>query len=257
MDSRIDKYFQENKFTKCPHEHALYVKVKHGDILIVCLYVDDLIFTGSNPSMYEEFKRVMTKEFEMTDIGLMAYYLGIEVKQNEEGIFISQESYTKKILKKFKMDNCKPISTPVECGVKLTKHDEGESVDPIFFKSLVKSLRYLTCTRPNILYTVRLVSRYMENPITTHLKTAKRILRYLKGSINFGLFYSSSSNYKLVGYSDSDWAGDFDDRKSTTGFVFFMGDTAFTWMSKKQPIVTLYTCEAEYVAATSCVCHAI
>ena len=148
--------------------------------MIVCLYVDDLIFTGSNPSMFEEFKRVMTKEFEMTDIGLMAYYLGIEVKQNEEGIFISQESYTKEILKKFKMDDCKPVSTPMECGVKLTKYDKGESVDPTFFKSLVGSLRYLTCTRPDILYAVGLISRHMENPTTTHLKTAKRILRYLK-----------------------------------------------------------------------------
>ncbi|KAM1937502.1 hypothetical protein FF1_015220 [Malus domestica] len=175
-NSRIDKYFQENNFIKCPHEHALYVKVKYEDILIVCLYVDDLIFIGSNPSMYEEFKRVMTKEFEMTDIGLMTYYLGIEVKQNKEGIFISQESYTKEIVKKFKMEDCKPISTPVECGVKLTKHDEGESVDPTFFKSLVGSLCYLTCTRPDILYVVGLVSRYMENPTTTLLKTAKRIL---------------------------------------------------------------------------------
>ncbi|KAM2778784.1 hypothetical protein COP1_014123 [Malus domestica] len=256
-NSHIDKYFQENNFIKCPHEHALYVKIKDEDILIVCLYVDDLIFTGSNPSMFEEFKRVMTKEFEMTTIGLMAYYLGIEVKQNEEGIFISQESYTKEILKKFKMDDCKPISTPVECGVKLTKHDKEERVDPTFFKSLVGSLRYLTYTRPDILYVVGLVSRYMENPTTTHLKTAKRILRYLKGTVNFGLFYSSSDNYKLAGYSDSDWAGDSGDRKNTTGFVFFMGDTAFTWMSKKQPIVTLSTCEAEYVAATACVCHAI
>ncbi|XP_070675755.1 secreted RxLR effector protein 161-like [Malus domestica] len=199
----------------------------------------------------------MTKEFEMTDIGLMAYYLGIEVKQNKEGIFISQESYTKEILKKFKMEDCKPISTPMECRVKLTKHDEGESVDPTFFKSLVGSLRYLTCTRPDILYVVGLVSRYMENPTTTHLKTTKIILRYLKGTVNFGLFYSSSNNYKLVGYSDSDWAGDSDDRKNTIGFVFLMGDTAFTWMSKRQPIVTLSTCEAEYVTATSCVCHAI
>ncbi|KAM2708962.1 hypothetical protein EV2_046705 [Malus domestica] len=255
-NSLIDKYFQENNFIKCPHEHALYVKVKDEDILIVCLYVDDLIFTGSNPSMYEEFKRVMTKEFEMTDIGLMAYYLGIEVK-NKEGIFISQESYIREILKKFKMEDYKPISTPMECGVKLTKHDEGESVDPTCFKSLVRSLRYLTCTRPDILYAVRLVSRYMENPTTTHLKTTKRILRYLKGTVNFGLFYSSSDNYKLVGYNDSDWVGDSNDRKSTTIFVFFMRDTAFTWMSKKQPIVTLSTCEAEYVAATSCVCHAI
>ena len=255
--SRIDKYFQENGFTKCPYEHALYIKIKGEDVLIVCLYVDDLIFTGSNQKMFQEFKKAMTKEFEMTDIGLMAYYLGIEVKQKEDGIFISQERYAKEILKKFKMENCKPISTPIECGVKLSKNDEGESVDPTLFKSLVGSLRYLTCTRPDILYAVGLVSRYMESPTTTHFKAAKRILRYLKGTIDFGLHYSVSNDYKLVGYSDSDWAGDVDDRKSTTGFVFFMGDTAFTWMSKKQPIITLSTCEAKFVAVTSCVCHAI
>ncbi|KAJ4719135.1 Retrovirus-related Pol polyprotein from transposon TNT 1-94 [Melia azedarach] len=227
-NSRIDKYFQKNGFTKCPYEHALYIKIKDEDILIVCLYVDDLIFTGSNASLFDDFKNTMTKEFEMTDIGLMAYYLSIE-----------------------------PISTPIECGVKLSKHEEGEKVYSTFFKSLVGCLRYLTCTRPDILYTTGLVSRYMETPTTTHLKAAKRILRYLKGTTNFGLFYSCSDNFELVGYSDSDWAGDTDDRKSTTGFVFFMGGTAFTWMSKKQPIVTLSTCEAEYVAATSCVCHAI
>ncbi|KAE8727985.1 hypothetical protein F3Y22_tig00004899pilonHSYRG00012 [Hibiscus syriacus] len=256
-NSRIDKYFQENGFNKCPYEHALYIKIKDEDILIVCLYVDDLIFTGSNPSMFNEFKDVMMKEFEMTDMGLMAYYLGIEVKQQNDGIFISQESYAKEILKKFKMENCKPISTPAEYGIKMTKHEEGESVDPTFFKSLVGSLRYLTCTRPDIIHAVGLVSRYMESPTTTHFKAAKRILRYLKGTIDFGLFYSVSNDYKLVGYSDSDWGGDIDNRRSTTGFVFFMGDIAFTWMSKKQPIVTLSTCEAEYVAATSCVCHAI
>ncbi|KAH9648378.1 hypothetical protein KPL70_025559 [Citrus sinensis] len=170
----------------------------------------------NNPSLFEEFKRVMIKEFEMTDIGLMAYYLSIEVKQKEEGIFISQESYAKEILKRFKMNDCKPISTPVECGVKLSKYDEGEDIDPTFFKSLVGSLRYLTCTRPDILYAVGLVSRYMKNPKTTHFKAAKRILRYIKGTINFGLLYSFSNDYKLIGYSDSDWGGDVDDRKSTT-----------------------------------------
>ncbi|KAH9752860.1 hypothetical protein KPL71_014876 [Citrus sinensis] len=215
-NSKIDKYFQEKGFTKCPYEHALYVKEKDGDILIVCLYVDDLIFTGSNPSLFEEFKRVMIKEFEMTDIGLIAYYLGIDVKQKEEGIFISQESHANEILKKFKMNDCKPISTPMECGVKLSKHDEGENIYPTFFKSLVRSLRYLTCTRPDILYAVGLVSRYMENPKTTHFKAAKRILRYIKGTTNFGLLYSFSNDYKLVGYSDSNWGGDVDDRKSTT-----------------------------------------
>ncbi|KAL5765296.1 hypothetical protein ACOSQ2_017890 [Xanthoceras sorbifolium] len=140
----------------------------------------------------------------------MVYYLGIEVKQQNNGIFISQESYAKEILKKFRMENCKPISTPVECGVKLTKHEEGESVDPTHFKSLVGSLCYLTCTRPDILYAVGLVSHFMESPITTHFKATKRILCYLKGTIDFNLFYSVYNDYKLIGYSDSDWGGDVD-----------------------------------------------
>ncbi|WZZ34540.1 hypothetical protein YC2023_017941 [Brassica napus] len=140
---------------------------------------------------------------------------------------------------------------------RLSKEEEGESVDPTLFKSLVGSLRYLTCTRPDILHAVGVVSRYMEHPTTTNYKAAKRILCYIKGTINFDLYYSISDDYKLVGYSDSDWGGDIDDRKSTSGFVLFIRETTFTWMSKKQPIVTLSTCEAEYVAATSCVCDAI
>ncbi|KAL4272215.1 hypothetical protein GQ457_13G013050 [Hibiscus cannabinus] len=97
----------------------------------------------------------------------------------------------------------------------------------------------------------------MEEPVQSHWKALKRILRYIQGTVSLGLFYSKTKDYKLVGYSDSDWCGDIDDRKSTSGYVFFMGDTAFTWLSKKQPIVTLSTCEVEYVAAFWCVCHAI
>ncbi|KAL0559071.1 hypothetical protein IC582_003660 [Cucumis melo] len=155
------------------------------------------------------------------------------------------------------MMNSKPVATPIETGTKLSKHEEGDDVDPSYFKSLVGSLRYLTCTRPDILFSVGLVSRFMESPTTTHLKVAKRILRYLRGTLDYGLFYSSSKEFKLEGYCDSDWAGDTNDRKSTSGYVFFIGNTAFTWSSKKQPIVTLSTCEAEYVATASCVCHAV
>ena len=170
--------------------------------------------------MFEDFKKAMTKEFEMTDIGLMAYYLGIEVKQMEDGIFISQEGYAEDILKKFEMLISNPVSTPVECGVKLSKHDDKEKVNLTFFKSLVESLRYLTCTRPNILFGIVQVNRYMEVPTMTHLKTAKRILRYLKGTLDYGLLYSPYKDFKLVGYSDSDWARDTDDRNNTIGFVF-------------------------------------
>ena len=257
-NSRLDKYLQQNGFRRCTHEYALYVKEQDRDLLFVCIYVDDLIFTGTSLRMFNDFKKAMEREFEMSDIGLMSYYLGMEVKQMKDGIFISQEGYAKTILKKFNMSDCKPVSTPMEVGIKLSKVEEdSENVDPTMFKSLVGSLRYLTCTRPDILFAVGLVSRFMEKPTMSHMKAAKRILRYLRGTLDCGIFYSSSQDLNLVGYCDSDFAGDIDDRKSTTGFVFLMGNNAIAWCSKKQPIVTLSSCESEYVAATSCTCHAI
>ncbi|XP_050888698.1 uncharacterized mitochondrial protein AtMg00810-like [Lathyrus oleraceus] len=126
--------------------------------------------------MFEEFKKDMSNEFEMTDIGLMAYYLGIKVKQDEKGIFITQEGYDKEVLKKFKMDDANPVGTPMEYGSKLSKHENGEIVDPTLYKSLVASLCYLTSTRSDILYLVGVVSRYMEASTTTHFKATKRIL---------------------------------------------------------------------------------
>ncbi|XP_061376199.1 uncharacterized mitochondrial protein AtMg00810-like [Gastrolobium bilobum] len=236
-NTRIDNYFKKDGFEQCPYEHALYVKKKEG--------------------MIQDFKKKMTKEFEMTDLGLMRYFLGLEVRQDKSGIFVSQEAYAKGLLEKFKMTDCNPVSTPMEPGLKLSKYDGGERVDLSYYRSLVGSLRYLTCTRPDLCLSVGIISRFMEDPRYTHWKAAKRILRYVKGTISQGLHYSKSDKYKLTGYSDSDWCRDVDDRKSTAGYVFFMGNTAFTWVSKKEPIVTLSTCEAEYVAASWCVCHAI
>ena len=137
------------------------------------------------------------------------------------------------------MSNQKLVSTLVECGVKLSKHDNRERVNQTFFKSLVESLRQLICTRPNILFGARLLSRNIKVPTMTHLKTTKRILRYIKGTLDFGLFYSPYKVFKLVGYNNSDQAGDTDNRKSDSGFVFYMGDIAFAWTSKKQPTMTV------------------
>lgn len=258
-NARIDAYFTQVGFTKCPHEHALYTKMDaNGGILIICVYVDDLIFTGNNAEMIQEFKASMEKEFEMTDLGLMAYFLGLEIKQSRKGVSVSQTGYAKKNLEKFGMVDCSSIDTLIEFGTKLTREDEGRYVNPTYFKSLVGSLRYLTCTRPDILFGVGLVSRFMEEPRSSHLLAAKRILRYIKGTATFGLMYpSEQSHEELRGFSDSDWAGNPDDRKSTTGFVFYFGDTTFTWTSKKQPIVALSSCEAEYIAAASGTCHAV
>nr|KYP55970.1 Retrovirus-related Pol polyprotein from transposon TNT 1-94 [Cajanus cajan] len=256
-NERIDGYFKKNGYEQCPYEHALYIKKSEKDMMVVALYVDDLIFTGSNAKLIKEFKEIMKKEFEMTDLGLMKYFLGLEVKQSDEGIFISQERYALEILKKFKMEDCNPVSTPMEPGTKLSKFDGGERANSGRFRSLVGSLRYLTSTRPDLMLSVGITSKFMEDPSYTHWKALKRILRYVRGSLSLGLFYSKSDDYQLVGYSDSDWCGDVDDRKSTSGYVFLLENTAFTWLSKKQPIVTLSTCEAEYVAASWSVCHAV
>ncbi|XP_022891861.1 uncharacterized protein LOC111406710 [Olea europaea var. sylvestris] len=163
----------------------------------------------------------MMKEFEMIDIGLMAHFLGIEVKQQKDDIFISQSAYAADILKKFGMEKCNPVNTPVGTRLELRKNKDGD-VDPTYFKSLVGSLRYLTCTRSDILDGVRLISRYMQTPDQSHLNAGKRILHYLKGTINEGLFYTSTNDFKLTGYSDCDWGRDIDERKSTTEFVFLL-----------------------------------
>jgi len=256
-NDRIHTYFVENKYEQCPVEHALYIKKHGGRIMFIALYVDDLVFMGNDAELIKKFKRTMEKEFEMTDLGHMRYFLGLEVKQLETDIFVSQERYAEDILSKFKMARCSPVSTPMEPGTKLSKFDGGDHVDANKYRSLVGSLRYLTSTRPDLLLSVGIVSRYMEEPTYTHWRALKRILRYVRGTTSLGLYYTRSDDYRLVGYSDSDWCGDVDDRRSTSGYVFFMSNTAFTWLSKKQPIVTLSTCEAEYVAASLSVCHAI
>jgi hypothetical protein len=158
----------------------------------------------------------------------MSYFLGLEIKQGEKDNFVTQKAYAKEILKRFKMEDCKPVSTLIDCGMKLSRHDKENVVDVTLYKSLVGSLRYLTCIIPDILYVVGLVSRYME-PSSTHWKIIKQILRYIRGTLTLGLFYSSSTNnFVIFCYSDSDWGGNTDDRKSTSEFTFYMGDTTFT-----------------------------
>jgi hypothetical protein len=155
------------------------------------------------------------------------------------------------------MENYNPITTPMELSTKLSRYDEGDEVDENLYRSLIGSLRYLTYIRPDIMFVVGVASRYMESLRTSHWKAAKRILRYVRGSVDLGLHYLKTNNFKLIGYSDSDWYGDIDDRKSISGFTFYVGDKVFTWLSKKKAIVTLLTCEVEYVAVSLCVNHVI
>lgn len=256
--SRIEAYFVKEGFEKCHSEHTLFVKAsKEGKILIISIYVDDLIFTGNDESMFEDFKNSMMHEFDMSDLGRMRYFLGIEVLQRDDGIYICQRKYAMEVLRRFGMEESNSVLNPIVPGFRICKDKEGVKVDATFFKQVVGSLMYLTATRPDLMFVVSLISRYMEQPTELHLQTAKRVLRYLKGTIDFGIFYKKGGSADLVGYADSDYAGDLEDRKSTSGYVFLMGSAAVSWSSKKQPIVTLSTTEAEFVAAAYCASQAV
>ncbi|KAK2976159.1 hypothetical protein RJ640_001087 [Escallonia rubra] len=185
------------------------------------------------------------------------YFLGLEVKQGKDGIFISQKKYATDLLKKFNMLNCKVAATPMNVNEKLKIEDGTQSTDGRFFRSLVGGLIYLTHTRPDIAFSVGVVSRFMHNPTAHHLGAAKRILHYIAGTRDFGLWYSQVSNFRLVGFSDSDWAGCLDDRRSTSGSIFNLGSGAITWTSKRQATIALSSSEAEYIAATSSACQAV
>lgn len=255
--SRIDEHLCNLGFAKSPSESTLYVKHNGDDVLIISLYVDDLLVTGNKACIVEKFKQEMMEVFEMTDLGLMAFFLGMEIKQSEHEVFICQKKYAKEILKKFKLGECREMSTPMNSKEKLCKEDGTEKIDQAYFRSLVGCLMYLTATRPDILNAVSILSRFMHCASEWHLKAAKRVLRYVKGTCDFGIKFTRSKEFKLVGFSDSDWGGSIDDMKSTSGYCFTLGSGIFSWSSKKQEIVAQSTAEAEFVAATSAVNQAL
>eukprot|EP00253_Pinus_taeda_P002408 PITA_02408 len=213
----------------------------------------------NSTKLFQRFKSHMVAEFEMIDLGELHYFLGIEVWQKEDGIFMSQAKYTWDILKKFRMLSCKPATTPLEVGLKSYRHDDSNSVDVTLYHQLVGSLIYLTTTRPNISFAVSMVSRFMAKPKELHWKVVKRILRYLRGTVGYGLVYRSIEDFRLIGYADSDWAGCMDDRKSTLGYSFSMGSATVAWSTNKQSTISLLTTEAEYkaVATATTTCEAI
>ena len=200
----------------------------------------------------------MMQKFEMSDLGRLSYYLGIEVEQGDRYIKLKQAGYARKILEKAGLGDCNLTKYPMDPKEQITRDEGGENVDPTEFKSMVGGLRYLVHTRPDIAYSVGIVSRHMERPTKMHQDAVKRIMRYVKGTIHYGLVYSADSgNNVLTGFSDSDLAGQLDDRRSTSGMVFYLNESMITWVSQKQKCVALLSCEAEFMAATAAACQGI
>ncbi|XP_031280328.1 uncharacterized protein LOC116138799 [Pistacia vera] len=219
---------------RSPNEHTLYVRELEGELVIVSLYVDDLLITGSISSQLDEFKKVMHSEFKMSDLGEMPYFLGMEINQASCRIFVNQRKYANEVLKKFGMDKCKPVDTPLVANQKLSKEDGVVRIDEGLYRSLIGCLLYLTATKLDLMYATSLLSRFMSNPSEIHLRVAKRVVRYIKGIPEFGVWFKRFEDFQLVRYSDSDWAGSIDDIRSTSDYMFFLDSGAACWLSKKK-----------------------
>ncbi|BBH04777.1 BURP domain-containing protein, partial [Prunus dulcis] len=248
--SEIDGYFAECGFTKSQSEATLYVKTR-GDasILIVSIYVDDIVYTGNNQAMLEEFKQDMMEKYEMIDLGLLHHFLGMGVVQTPTSIFLHQRKYASTLLSRFGLSDCKPVAIPLDDGSGSTNEEQ--------YRKIVGSLLYLTATRPDIMFATSLLARFMHCPTTKHLGTAKRVLRYVKGTLDYGLEYVKGKETVLIGYCDSDWSGSVYDSKSTSGYAFSFGSGVFAWASVKQNCVALSTAEAEYISASEATTQAI
>ncbi|GJV34469.1 putative ribonuclease H-like domain-containing protein [Tanacetum coccineum] len=248
----LSTFLLKNGYRRGTIDKTLFIKKDKHDIILVQVYVDDIIFGSTKRSWCDEFETLMKSRFQMSSMGELTFFLGLQVKQKEDGIFISQDKYVAEILKKFDFVSVKTASTPIETQKPLVKDEEASDVDVHLYRSMIGSLMYLTASRPDIMFAVCACSRFQVNPKTSHLSAVKRIFRYLKGKPKLGLWYPRVSSFDLEAYSDSDYAGANLDRKSTTGGCQFLGKRLISWQCKKQTIVATSTTKAEYVAAANC-----
>ena len=259
-NSTIDGYLKQLGFLQSNSDPCVYIAAV-GEMAVVGVYVDDIVVAYKSEARLKKFKQGLCRKFDVKDLGKLHHFLGMKVVQDEVSgdVWIGQPGYVGKVLNRFGMQEAKSIVTPVDTSNKLVKAaEDDEEFDRAVYQSAVGSLLYLsTGTRPDISFAVGNVARFCANPTRRHWTGIKRILRYLKGTSDLGLYYSSSVEEELIGYSDSDWAGDLDNRKSVSGYMFKLCGAPVSWRSKKQTSVALSTAEAEYVALSNATQEAV
>ncbi|KMT17950.1 hypothetical protein BVRB_2g034700 [Beta vulgaris subsp. vulgaris] len=268
-DTQVEGNNEDNSDTELGSEAGDSVHETGGDLdqvpeekwhlLVVAVYVDDLLVTGSTLDIVLEFKKEMATKFEMSDLGKLTYYLGIEVLQHRDGITLKQEKYASKVLEDAGMSECNTTHVPMDQNVRLSKGLEESCINERNYRRSIGCLRYLLHTRPDLSFSVGVLSRYMQEPKESHGAALKQVLRYLRGTLSNGLVFkrSNGKGTGLVGYSDSSHNVDMDDGKSTTGHIFYFDECPITWCSQKQETVALSSCEAEFMAATEAAKQAI
>uniref|UniRef100_A0A8I7BEB6 Integrase catalytic domain-containing protein n=1 Tax=Hordeum vulgare subsp. vulgare TaxID=112509 RepID=A0A8I7BEB6_HORVV len=250
--NHLKKFLLDDGFVVGVIDPTLFLKKENGDLILCQIYVDDIIFDSPNIHLCKKFAASMTKTFEMSLNTDLKFFLGFQIQQFQEGIFLSQTKYLKDILENFDMTNAKPMKTSMATVVVLNEDTNGIPFDPSTYRSMIGSLLYLCASRPDIMLSVGICARFQASPSESHHTAVKHILRYLVHTPKLGLYYPKDAKFDLIGYSDADWAGDKVGRKSTSGACQFLGRSLVSWSSKKQNCVSLFTVEVEYIAAASC-----
>ncbi|GJU27109.1 putative ribonuclease H-like domain-containing protein [Tanacetum coccineum] len=250
--ARLSTFLLKHNYRRGTIDKTLFIKKNSRDIILVQVYVDDIIFGSTNKAWCDEFEVLMKGEFEMSAMGELTFFLGLQVQQKPNGIFISQDKYFQDILKKFDMESVRPATTPFEDSKPKSKDEPDDAVNVHLYRSMIGSLMYLTASRPDIQFAVSACSRHQVTPLTSNLNAVKKIFKYLKGQPKLGLWYPRDSPFVLEAYSDSDYAGSHGDRKSTTGGCQFLGRRLISWQCKKQTIMATSSTKAKYVATANC-----
>jgi hypothetical protein len=255
--SKFSTTLLQHGFTQSKADYSLFTK-QHGSCFIALLvYVDDILIASNDATAVAQLKTYLDSQFKLKDLGPVRYFLGLEIARSSKGISVSQRKYALEIMEDAGMLGCKPARCPMDQNLKLSKGEGSLLPDPTVYRRLIGRLMYLTMTRLDIVFSVHRLSQFMEHPRDSHLKAAQHIVQYIKGAPSQVLLYPSDSDLHVKAFSDSDWAGCPDTRRSTTGYCVFLGSSLVSWRSKKQTTVSRSSAEAEYRAMTSAVCEVI
>ncbi|GJU96341.1 retrovirus-related pol polyprotein from transposon TNT 1-94 [Tanacetum coccineum] len=248
----LSSFLLSLEFSKGALDPTLFIRKADRDILLVQIYVDDIIFASTNPAMCDEFAKIISSKFKMSMMDKMSFFLGLQISQSPRGIFINQSNYALEIIKKYGMLSSDPVDTLMVDKSKLDEDLQGKPVDPTHYCGMIGSLMYLTSSKPDLIFAVCMCARYQAKPTKKYLHVVKRIFRYLKGTIDIGLWYSKDSCITLTTYANADHAGCQDTRRNTSGSAQFLGDKLVCWSSKKQKSTAISSTEAEYIALFGC-----